>query len=107
MVRIVANEFSVPSDDDVYRTQLLGDGGDFIQIGDHIFFIGNGHIGAGKIAVLQEIHQFFRLFFKNMKFIIAQVLMDLGRIAVAQFPAQNTAFHIRFPHFDIPGLGKK
>ena len=70
----------------------------------------NWNVTDDDVEYLRSLKLFsedFLEYFKNMKFIITQMLVDLGRIAVAQFPAQNTAFHIRFPRFDIPGLGKK
>ena len=93
IVGIMAGEFAVPADDAIDSAQLFGNGGEGIQIGDDILLIGNGHVDAGPIAVAEEIFQFLRFLFKEGKTVIAQPSVDLGGIAVAQFTAQQSAFH--------------
>ena len=76
------------ADDGIHGTDFPGGGGQLVQIGDDIFFVGNGHIDAAKIPILEKRSQLFRLFFKKRIGIIAQHPVNLGGIAVSQLPPQ-------------------
>ena len=94
IVRVVAEKGAVLSaDDGVHRPQLFSSRGQFIQIGDDRFFVGNGDIQPGKVPVFQEIRNFLRLFFKERIGIIPETGMNLGGVAVPQLPTQQSAFH--------------
>ena len=94
IVRVVAEKGAVLSaDDGVHRPQLFSSRGQFIQIGDDRFFVGNGDVQPGKIPVFQEIRNFLRLFFKESVGIIPETGVNLGGVAVPQLPTQQSAFH--------------
>ena len=94
IVRVVAEKGTVPSaDDGVHRPQFFRSRGQFVQIGDNRFFVGNGDIQPGKVPVFQEIRNFLRLFFKERIGIIPETGMNLGGVAVPQLPTQQSAFH--------------
>ena len=94
IIRIVPNESSVRlTDDGIHGSQPLCTVRQLVQKGDHIFFIGNGHVQSRKIAIFQKILQRLRLFFKERIAVGAKHGMNLGRIAVAKLSAKQTALH--------------
>ena len=94
IVRIVAPEGSVAAPDNgVHHPQLLGRGGQLVQKGNDRFFVGHGHVDSSEIPVSQKIPDFLRLFFKEGVGVASEKTMDLGRVAVAQGPSQQSAEH--------------
>ena len=79
--------------DGIDGPQRLGTGSQAVQKGNDRFFVGNGYIYAREAAGMQELTQFLRFLFKKKIFIIPQSGMNLGRIAVAQLSAKQSAFH--------------
>ena len=93
IVCVVADEFPVPPDYGVHRTQFPGNGGKLIQIGNNVLFVRNGHINAVESTAFQEISDLIRLVFKKGVGIVPEETVNLGRIAVAQLSAQQAADH--------------
>ena len=89
IIRIVPKEAAVGSaDDGIDRADFLSGRGQRVQIGNHVFFVGNGHIDTGKVSILQKRSQLLRLFFKEIIGIIPQQSVNLRGVAVPQLPAQ-------------------
>ena len=94
IVRVVAEKSAViSSDDGVHRPQLFRCRGQFVQIGNNRFLVGNGDVQPGKIPIFQEIPNFLRLFFKESVGIVTETGVNLGGVAVPQLPSQQSAFH--------------
>ena len=89
IVGVVPNQAPIPpADDGVHRPQPPGNRGELVQKGNHVFFIGNGHVQSHEISVFQESFQFFRLLFKQGIVVGSQLPVNLGRVAVPQLPAK-------------------
>ena len=67
IVRIMPNQGAVRTPDDgIDRSHSHGSGRQFSQKRNDIFFIRNGDVDCGKVAVFQKGFQFLRLFFKQL-----------------------------------------
>ena len=90
----MAHETAVfPADDGVDRTDAPGHGRKFSAEGHDGLLVGNCYIDSAEIPVPEKFFHVFRLFFKQIVGIVAQMGMDLGGIAVSQLSSEKAAFH--------------
>ena len=89
IIRIVPEQATIGSaDDGIHRADFLCCGGQRVQIGNHVFFVGNGYIDTGKVSAFQKSSQLLRFFFKQIIGIRTQQIVDLRGVAVPQLPSQ-------------------
>ena len=88
VVGIMSQQMPVrPADNGVHGSKALRYRCQFIQKRNYGFFVGNRYIQTGKVSVFQEILQLLRLLFKEAVPVSTQLGVNLGGVAVSQFPA--------------------
>ena len=97
VVGVVAQEGPVrTAEDGIHAADPPGLGGQLITVGDHRFFIGNGHIQPAKLPRPEEGPQFLRRQLDQTVFVAGQLAVDGGGKAVAQlFPDEAVISPLR------------
>lgn len=96
-VGVVSVELSAPADNGIHRADGTGGLGELIEQGDDRLLIGNGDVDAGEVLVAEERLQFLRLQLPEFVVIVREGAVDLGRIAVPEPAADESARHACTP----------
>ena len=96
-VGVVSIELSAPADNGIHRADGTGGLGELIEQGDDRLLIGNGDVDAGEVLAAEERLQFLRLQLPEFVVIVREGAVDLGRIAVPEPAADESARHACTP----------
>ena len=96
-IRVVAVQLAVPVHHGVHRADGPHRIGQLVQIGDDPLLIGDRHVDARKIAPGKKRLQLLRLQRPEAVVIVRQRAVYLGRVAVPQRVADQSADHGRAP----------
>lgn len=96
-VGVVSVELSTPADNGIHRADGTGGLRELIEQGDDRLLIGDGDVDAGEVLAAEERLQFLRLQLPEFVVIVREGAVDLGRIAVSEPAADESARHACTP----------